>query len=94
MRTTKKITTLAIVTFVVLAFALILFSTLSLGCYSCEVCMEFRGQTRCRTAQGSTEDEARRTAIDNACAFLGGGMTDSIACTSMPPKSVRCEAAR
>lgn len=87
-------TTLAIVIFVVVVLALILYSTLGLGGYSCEVCMEFRGRARCRTARGSTEEQARRAAIDNACAFLAGGVTDSIACTNTPPQSVRCGAAK
>ena len=38
---------------------------------TCEVCMSFRGQTQCRTATGATEQEATRTATDNACAVLG-----------------------
>lgn len=70
---------------------LIVYSTLSLGGYSCEVCMEFEGQGKCRTAKGSSEDEARKTAIDNACAYLTSGVTGSIACTNTPPKSVRCQ---
>jgi hypothetical protein len=91
-RAINKSVAVAIVVFVILVLALMLVSTLSLGGYACEVCMEFRGQTRCRTAKGSTEEEARRIAIDNACAFLAGGVTDSIACTNTPPQSVRCEA--
>ncbi|MBI3696989.1 MAG: hypothetical protein HY238_19415 [Acidobacteria bacterium] len=87
----RKKTTLAVVIFAALVLGLILFSTLSLGGYSCEVCMEFHGQQRCRTAKGSTREEARKTAIDNACAFLAGGVTDSIACTNTLPKSVRCQ---
>lgn len=90
MKRTSK-TTLAVVIFVVVVLALVLFSTLSLGGYSCEVCMEFRGQSRCRGAKGSTADEARRTAVDNACAFLASGVTDSIACANTPPQSVRCQ---
>jgi len=70
---------------------LIVYSTLRLGGYSCEVCMEYDGQGKCRTAKGSTEDEARKTAIDNACAYLASGVTGSIACTNTPPKSVHCQ---
>ena len=87
----KKRTTLAVVIFAALVLGLILFSTLSLGGYSCEVCIEFRGREKCRTAKGSTQKEARQTAIDNACAFLAGGVTDSIACTNTLPKSERCQ---
>jgi hypothetical protein len=87
----RSTTILAAVIFVAAALALIVYSTLSLGGHSCEVCIEFRGQEKCRSAKGSTSDEATRTAIDNACAFLASGVTDSIACTNTPPKSVRCE---
>ncbi|HYM13160.1 MAG TPA: hypothetical protein VEU62_20635 [Bryobacterales bacterium] len=87
-------TIIAVVIFVVVALALIVYSTLSLGGYSCEVCMEFHRQSKCRTANGSTKEESTRTATDNACAFLASGVTDSIACTNTPPKSVRCEKSR
>jgi len=84
-------TGLVIATFAALVLALLVYSSLSLGQYSCEACMEFRGRPKCRTAKGSTLGEARRTAIDNACAFLSGGVTDSIACTNTPPQSMKCE---
>ena len=90
MKSSSK-TTLAILIFAVSVLALILFSTLSLGGYSCEVCVEFHGQSKCRKARGSSREEAKKTAIDNACAFLASGVTDSIACTNTPPKTVRCE---
>lgn len=54
-----------------------------------EVCMEFRGQSACRTAAGPTREEAIRTATDNACALLASGMTDTIQCGRTPPRSVR-----
>ena len=41
---------------------------------------------------GSSEEEALRTATDNACAFLASGMTDSIACSKTAPDSVTCSA--
>ena len=84
-------TTLAIIIMVAALIALIVFSTLSLGGYTCDVCMEFRDAAKCRSAKGSSAEEAKRTAIDNACAFLASGVTGSIACTNTPPKSVRCE---
>jgi hypothetical protein len=90
----KAKTTLAVILFAAAVLALIAYSTLNLGGYSCEVCIEFHGQSKCRSAQGSSEQEARRTATDNACAFLASGVTDSIACTNTPPQSVRCEKKR
>jgi hypothetical protein len=86
-----KRTTLAVLIFAAAVLGLIVFSTLSLGGQACEVCMEYQGMSRCRTAHGSTREEAIKTATENACAFLSSGVTDSIACNNTPPKSVRCE---
>jgi hypothetical protein len=58
---------------------------------SCEVCIEFNGQTKCRTAKGPNKLEAIKTASDNACAYIASGMTDSIACSHRDPKSTKCE---
>jgi hypothetical protein len=68
---------------------IILYSTMNLNRYECEVCMEFQGRTSCRTAAGSTREEAVRTATDNACADIASGMTENIACGHTPPKSIR-----
>jgi hypothetical protein len=54
-----------------------------------EVCMAFGGRTECRTASGASVEEAQRTAVQNACAMLASGMTDSIACDRTPPAKVR-----
>ncbi|MGH9340405.1 MAG: hypothetical protein ACRD1R_12650 [Acidobacteriota bacterium] len=71
--------------------AYVVYSSLTISRFRCEVCMEFRGQTACRSAIGATEEEARRAAIDNACAQLVSGVTDTIACSQTPPSSVSCE---
>lgn len=73
----------------ILFFGGLYYNTVSFNSYRVEVCMEFRGRTDCRTAQGASEEAALRTAIDNACALISSGMTDSMACTSSRPKSVR-----
>ena len=57
----------------------------------CEVCITFGGRSECREAYGKTRDEAVRTATDNACAPLAGGMTDSISCSNTTPDRVTCE---
>lgn len=57
---------------------------------SCEVCVSFGGLTECREAAGRTREEAVKTAIDNACAFLASGMTDSVSCQNTPPTRVTC----
>lgn len=76
---------------VVVAFflALLVYSTLDLGRVTVEVCVEFKGRTNCGSAAAPTEEEAVRTATDNACALLTSGMTESMACSRRPPTSVR-----
>ena len=58
-----------------------------------EVCVNYHGAEACRTASGQTEAEARRTALDNACAQIASGMTDTVACQNTEPKSVKVLAA-
>lgn len=54
-----------------------------------EVCLEFKGQTSCKIASSATEQTALRTATENACALISGGVTDTIACQNTTPKSVK-----
>jgi hypothetical protein len=73
-----------------LLFLIVMYtSTRNLAAHRVEVCMEFRGQQACRGASAATLEAAKRTATDNACAFLASGMSDSIACTNTPPMSVK-----
>ena len=58
---------------------------------SCEVCITFQGRSACRVAVGATEEEARQTATQNACAFISAGMTQTVQCQNRPPDSVVCE---
>jgi len=68
--------------------AVIIYSTMNLSRYRVEVCMQFNGRTSCRTTSGSTEDFALRTAMQNACAEIASGVTDSIACEHSQPLRV------
>lgn len=73
----------------VLGFAgYVIYSSMGMDQHRVEVCMEFRGQTACATATGATQQEAQRTATDTACAKISSGMTDSMACSQTPPKTV------
>jgi hypothetical protein len=74
---------------IVLLLGVIVYSTLSLARYECEVCVTFKGRSACRVAAGATREETIRTATDNACAFLASGRTDSMACGRTPPTSIR-----
>ena len=68
----------------------LLYSTMSLDVFSCNVCIEFKGNTLCRTASGATREEAQRTATDVACALLASTRTGGMACSRTPPKSLDC----
>ena len=69
--------------------ALLTYMTMGLKQHRVEVCVEFKGRTNCRTAAGSTKEQALRTATENACGLIASGMTDSMACSQTPPVSVR-----
>ena len=73
---------------VAVILGVLIYSSLNLAKYRVEVCMTFHGQTNCRTASGSTEAFAQRTAVTNACAAIASGVTDSIACENTPPTKV------
>ena len=68
--------------------ALVVYSTLGLSQYSCEVCLTYQGRTNCAKASGTTPEEAQRTATDTACASISGGMPESLECSNTPPDSV------
>jgi hypothetical protein len=76
------------VVFLLVVIAAIYYSTATLAAHRVEVCMEFNGRTSCRTASGSTEEFALRTATTNACAIISSGVTDSMACDRAVPKKV------
>jgi hypothetical protein len=74
---------------VVLFIGLLAYLSLGQRQVRVEVCVQFQGRTNCRTAAGPTEEQAIRTATDNACATIASGMTESMTCGRMPPQSVR-----
>jgi hypothetical protein len=86
----KKSVLLAIA-FVVLVVGAVIYTTMSASStrYRVEVCVEFEGRRECRTAAAATEQNALRTAQDNACALISSGVTDTIACGNTMPSSVK-----
>jgi hypothetical protein len=80
---------LAIGALLVLFVGVLIYSSLGLGRVTVEVCVEFKGQTNCGTAAAPTEEEAIRTATDNACGTISSGVTESIVCSRTTPKSIR-----
>ena len=73
-----------------LFMGIVIYRSLHIVGYRCTVCMSFRGQSVCRTVDGPTQSEAHAAAVDNACAFLAGGVTDSLACGRTTPTKDEC----
>jgi hypothetical protein len=51
--------------------------------------MAFNGRRDCRTASAETRQIALQTAIENTCALLASGVTESFQCQSTAPESVQ-----
>jgi hypothetical protein len=83
-------TTLIAILFALLVLGVLIYSSLNLQQYSCEVCISYQGRNNCSTASGTSEEEATRTATDVACAPITSGMTESIQCSNTPPTKVNC----
>jgi hypothetical protein len=54
-----------------------------------EVCMGFRGATHCATADGSTYNEAVRSAQEIDCQMLASGRDETMVCLATQPSSIR-----
>ena len=67
-----------------------IYATLGESRVECEVCLEYNGRGACRTSAAVNREEAVRGAVSAACAVLSGGVTDGIACSSTPPRSLSC----
>lgn len=77
--------------FIVAVVAYVIAGSFSVSAHRCEVCMEYRGHSQCRTVEAATIELARDGAIQNACATISGGVTDSMACHRETPKSAKCQ---
>ena len=73
---------------VAVILGIMVYSSLSLTAHRVEVCIQFNGQTRCKTASGATQIDAIRTATTNACGELAGGVTDTMACLRAEPAKI------
>ncbi|MBX3025913.1 hypothetical protein KF840_13480 [bacterium] len=81
-----------IVTLVVLLpiAAVVVYSSFQVSDFECEVCITFEGRSTCRTVTGKTEQEGLRTGVDNACAILASGVTDTLRCQRTLPTKATC----
>lgn len=82
----------AIVTAVVLVpiIGYVVYSGFQVSDFECEVCMAFGGREECRTVTAKTEVEGLRGGIDNACALLAGGVTETLRCQRTQPRKASC----
>ena len=83
----KKTVWLAIA-FAILVVSFVVVSTFQGERVRCRVCIVFNGRRDCRTASAANRREAQRTAVNNACAQLASGVTESGQCENTPPESV------
>jgi hypothetical protein len=70
--------------------AVVVWTSLDVGAVRCEVCITFEGRSACRSVDGATADDARRSAINNTCAHLSSGVTQTMACERTPPTRMEC----
>jgi hypothetical protein len=84
----KKTVLLALL-FVVVVIAMLVYTTLGVSRYRCEVCITFQGRRACRTASASRKEQALRAAVENACALIAAGVTETTQCEGTPPDSVK-----
>ncbi|HYD49402.1 MAG TPA: hypothetical protein VEB21_13690 [Terriglobales bacterium] len=74
----------------VLFMGIVVYRSLQVAGHECSVCVEFHGREMCRTVQGASGEEAARSAMNNACAQLASGVTDTMACERSKPTKMEC----
>lgn len=70
--------------------AMVIYRSFHVAGFQCDVCISFAGNSACRTVDGPTEREAQQAAINNTCAQLASGVTDSMACERTAPTKLEC----
>ncbi|MEO8098880.1 MAG: hypothetical protein ABI811_14355 [Acidobacteriota bacterium] len=73
---------------VAVILGIMVYSSMTLTSNRVEVCIQFNGQSRCKTASASTQQDAIRTATTNACGEIAGGVTDTMACLRTEPTKI------
>jgi hypothetical protein len=68
----------------------VVWSSFQVSDFECEVCITFGGRDACRTVAGKTEEEAMRGALNNTCALLSSGVTDTLRCERTTPRKLEC----
>ena len=84
--------TVATIVFLLLLLGVVLYRSMAIVTYECEVCVTFQGETVCRTAASGTREASIESAVTSACGTLASGMTDSIRCQNTSPDRETCRA--
>ena len=74
--------------FVIAFLALLAYSTFNGQRYRVEVCMSYQGRSACRTVAAKSEVAALRAGIENSCADIASGVTDTMRCQNATPQRV------
>jgi hypothetical protein len=75
----------------VLAFvAALLFATFGMGAVECEVCLDFRGHSGCRSVSAPDREQAIAQATATLCTEFSNGVTEGMACNRAPHTGVLC----
>ena len=72
------------------AISFVIWSSFQVSEYECELCMTFAGGDACRTVAGKTEEDAMRGALNNTCAQLTSGVTETLRCERTTPRKLEC----
>ena len=70
--------------------AVVVYNSFQVSDYECTVCITFFGREACRSVNAKTEKEGVAAAIDNACALLASGVTETMRCQRTTPTSASC----
>jgi hypothetical protein len=70
--------------------AVVIYTSFDVGAVRCEVCIAFEGRQACRSVDAATAAEAQQSAINNACALLSSGVTQTMACERTTPTRLEC----
>ncbi len=83
-------TTRATLFFLGLFIAIVVYFSMTIAEYECEVCVTFMNRSVCRTAASGTREASIESAVTSACGTLASGMTESIRCSNTRPDRVTC----
>ena len=84
----SKRTLLIAVLFAIAVLVAVIFSTPRRGKFRCNVCITYQGRQACRAASADTREQAIRAAIENTCAQIASGVTDSMQCEHTTPDRI------